>query len=185
MFRDENRIFYTSGSGGNHTETLIRPKKSSEIRRELQDKINKIKFLLRHAGPAISKEDLEMHREKLRKLERQLANLSATQTHKIKKTYKKISQEKIREYVMSQINKAKANGEWFITAEDIAHQLSVKPHSVKQVLQQLNIEGILNQPYHHIPHDSNRDPWSSGGGYHGWGADIYTFRNREEEKGND
>ena len=79
------------------------------------------------------------------------------------------------------IEAAKANGQSFVTAEDIAHKLNVKTHCVKQVLQQLNIEGILHQPTHQIPHDSNRDPMCNGT-YSGWMANIYYFRTKENEE---
>lgn len=125
-------------------------------------------------------DEKEIHQKRLEKYKRQMENLPATKTHRIKKTYKKMSQEKIREYVLSQLTIAKSKEEWYITADDIAYQLNVKPHLVKQVFQQLNVEGVLSQPIHRAPHDSKRDPWCIGG-YNGWTADLYRIIYHEEE----
>ena len=159
---------------------IERPKKRSEIAAELKDKIAGCKIFLRDAGSWVSEKKLEEIRMALAKYERQLANLPQQKRHRIKKTYKKMSQEKIREYALKQIKIAKKNGEIYVMAEDIAHQINVKPHFVHQVFQQFNIEGILSQPIHHAPHDSNRDPWGFDG-INGWMADLYRIIDTEEE----
>ena len=159
---------------------IKRPKKLSAVRKELKQKIAGCRIQLRCAGPGVPANVLEKTRKDLAKYERQMANLQTEKTHKIKKTYKKIPQDKIREYALDQIEKAKAKNEIYIMADDIAHQLNVKTHFVKQVFQQLNVEGILSQPIHHAPHDSNRDPW----GFpecKGWMADLYRIIYPEEE----
>ena len=161
--------------------TTIRPFKLSDIKKDLKRKIAGCKMQLRYTGPGVSEKQRERIRKDLAKYERQLANLPAEKTHKIKRTYKKMSQKKIREYALNQIEKAKAKEEWYITADDIAHQLGAKTHFVKQVFQQLNVEGILSQPIHHAPHDSNRDPWGYGH-EHGWMADLYKIIYPDEEE---
>lgn len=176
MFRDGNQICYTAGCGGNHTKFINRPQKTSEEIKQLKHKISMLKLFLRNVNRKMFTEAQILSKEaELRNLERRLESLSYPQCHKIKRTYKKLPPSKIKEFVLKQIEIAKENGVYFITAEDIAYQLNVKPHFVKRVLQELNIEGVLYQPEHRIPHDSNRDPWCMGG-YSGWLADIYRFR---------
>jgi ribosomal protein S25 len=186
MMRWENKIYHRkpfsdSGKEPGYTE-IERPKKLSAIRQDLKEKIARCRLQLRCAGPGISEGMKEKARRDLAKYERQLANLPDEKTHKIKKTYKKMSQDKIRAYILDQIEKARKADSLYISAWDIAHQLNVKPHFVEQVFQQLNVEGILSQPIHHAPHDSNRDPW----GFpecHGWSADLYriTYPDEYEE----
>jgi hypothetical protein len=181
MFREGNEIHYTTGMGGNHTKKMVRPLKTSEKKKELQKKISRCKFQLKYAGQNISEKQKDADCKELKKLERQLANLTTGCNHKIKKTYKKMSLVDIEKYSLQKIEEANLNGVRFVTAEDIAHQLNVKPHFVKQVFQKLNTMGVLDQPQHHIPHDSNRDPWCSGRGYSGWSADIYWISVHDEE----
>lgn len=160
---------------------IERPKKLKEIRKELKEKAAGCRILLRNAGPGVLPEYLEKARKDLDKYERQLANLPAEKTHKVKRTYKKMSQDKIRAYVLEQIEIAKKNGETYITADDVAHQLGVKTHFVKQVFQQLNVEGVLSQPIHYAPHDSKRDPWGYGN-WSGWSDDLYGILYDDDEE---
>lgn len=181
MFREGNQISYTGGSGGNHTVFINRPLKTSEEIKQLKHKISMLRLFLRNVNRKMFTEAQILSKEaELRNLERRLELLQQPQCHKIKKTYKKLPPSKIKEFVLKQIELAKKNGNYFITAEDIAYQLNVKPHFVKRVLQELNVEGILHQPEHHIPHDSNRDSWCMGG-YSGWSADIYRFREDNDD----
>ena len=64
----------------------------------------------------------------------------------------------------------------FFWAEEIAGYLKVKIHFVTQALHKLNLEGIVSQPTHKAPHDSNRDPWTRGNGDSAWMGDIYYIR---------
>jgi hypothetical protein len=185
MIRYDNKIYHRKPiddhANGIDSTTTIRPPKLSDIKKDLRWKISGCKMQLKHLGQNMSARERERVQRDLEKYEHQLANLPAEKTHKIKRTYKKVSQEKIREYALAQIEKAKANEEWYITADDIAHQLNVKTHFVKQVFQQLNVEGILSQPIHHAPHDSNRDPWGFPG-CKGWMADLYRIIYPDEEE---
>ena len=184
MTRDGSVIYHrkplVNNSQSQSVSQCIRPPKLSDISKELRSKIATCHMILKYGESHMSDDERAKHQQRLEKYKRQLANLPATKTHRIKKTYKKMSQEKIREYVLSQIAIAKAKEEWYITADDIAYQLNVKPHFVKQIFQQLNIEGVLSQPIHHAPHDSNRDPWCIGG-EKGWMADLYKIIYQEEE----
>ena len=58
-----------------------------------------------------------------------------------------------------------------IRKEDIAGRLKVKIEFVERALQVLNIEGMVSQPEHGIPHDCDRD--RIFGGVSAWCADIY------------
>lgn len=180
MFREGNQINYTDGNGGNHIIFIDRPLKTSEEIEQLKHEIFMIKLFLKNVNRTHFTDGQILGKEaELQNLERRLELLQQPQCHKIKKTYKKLPPSKIKEFVLRQIEIAKENGVYFITAEDIAYQLNVKPHFVKRVLQELNIEGVLYQPEHHVPHDSNRDTWCIGG-YSGWSADIYRFRMTED-----
>lgn len=176
MFRDGHAI------SKNGNTIAIRPKKMAERKREITQQIGSIKFFLKHATNLNTTNAMVAKQQhKLHKLERELAEMEGkTCTHKFIKTYKKVSKDKIRAYTMKTIEELKAKNMDMICAEDIAYDLRCKTHFVKQVFQQLNVEGILSQPRHWIPHDSSRDPWC-GGGYSGWMADIY-YINREEEE---
>ena len=176
MFRDGNTINLTNGYGGSHTISVSRLLKASEKAKEIRSRIATRKFL--STDKTLTAKEKNKYAHEIDKLERELQ--TPPKQHKVKRTYKKVAPEKIRAYVLQTIETAKAKNIIWITAEDIAHQLHVKPHFVKQVLQQLNIEGILHQPHHHIPHDSNREPYGFGG-YSGWAADIYYFRQEEED----
>lgn len=176
MTRYDNTIYHRKPideqTKDSNSTAIERPQKLSAVRKELKRKIASCQMQLRHAGAWASAEMLDKTRKDLAKYQRQLENLPETKTHKIKKTYKKMPLEKIREYSLEQIEKAKAKKELYIAADDIAHQLNVKPHFVQQVFQQLNIEGVLSQPIHHAPHDSNRDPWGFPN-CKGWMSDFY------------
>ena len=189
MLRDVNLIYhrepYDKSLQKQPTKIIARKSKLSEKRDELKRNIAMCKFQLSHAGPGIQDEYLERIKKKLAKYEKELANLPEQMQHKVKRTYKKLSQEKIREYTLKWIEDAKKQGHRGIMAEEIAYQLQVKVHCVKQVLQQLNIEGVLYQPAHDVPHDSNRDRWCHFRGNSMWGSDIYYFREKEEEEGAD
>jgi ribosomal protein S25 len=185
MTRYDNTIYHRKPIDINDRDTtcpkITRPDKLSAIRKELRSKISMCQMRLKHAGPYESTEFLDKTRKDLGKYQRQLENLPDEKPHKIKRTYKKLSQEKIREYVLDQIEKSKIKEELYITADDIAHQLNVKTHFVKQVFQQLNVEGVLSQPIHHAPHDSNRDPWGFPN-CKGWMADLYRINYPDEKE---
>lgn len=176
MFREGSVINKTVGYGGDHTISVSRPLKAAEKAKQIRSRIASRKFL--SSSAVLSDKEKKQYAHEIAKLERELQALP--KQHKVKRTYKKVAPEKIRAYVLQTIETAKSNDINWITAEDIAHQLQVKPHGVKQVLQQLNIEGVLHQPHHHIPHDSNREPYGFGG-YSGWAADLYYFREEDEE----
>lgn len=167
MFRDKETIYVNS-------QEYKRLPKTSEIVKNLEDEIAHIKFFLNRATFATEQEKVEK-RKRLGKLERQLASLMETpRCHKTIKTYKKVSPDKIRVYTLQQIEEAKKNNVIYISADDIAFELRVKPHFVAQVFQQLNVEGILSQSRHYAPHDSNRDPLC-GGTYAGWQSSLYAI----------
>jgi hypothetical protein len=185
MLRTENgTIYYTKP----HDRKLVRrsdvivsrPKKSSQMKKELARKISVCKLMLSDTGPVFPNGFHAQRKCDLEKNERQLSNIKEGTPHKVKVSYKKMSAEKIREYVLAWIDAAKAHNINYLMAEDIAYQLRVKPHFVKQVLQQLNIEGILYQPTHEAPHDSARNHFFYGRSKE-WCPNTYYFRDKEEE----
>lgn len=185
MFRDSKLIHCNKPHDESllkrSTKTFERKSKRSETKAELEHRIRLCKWQLKNAGPGMS-DDMRQHiQSNLDKCERQLANLPEQVNHKVKRTYKKLSQEKIREYTLDWIEDAKAHGDSFIMAEDIAYQLQVKTHFVKQVLQQLNAEGVVHQPQHHPPHDSKRDGWAHFSNSSMWCSDVYYIRYDDEE----
>lgn len=68
----------------------------------------------------------------------------------------------------------------FFWKEEIAKYLKIKTHLVEQVLHKMNLEGIVSQPTHKAPHDSNRDPWAYGNGDSAWMGDIYYIRTKNK-----
>lgn len=167
MFRDKGTIYVNS-------QEYKRLSKTSETVKKLKDEIAHINFFLNRATFATEQEKAEK-RKRLGKIERQLASLTeSTRCHKTIKTYKKVSPDKIRAYALLKIEEAKKDNVVYISADNIAFELRVKPHFVEQIFQQLNVEGILSQPRHYTPHDSNRDPWC-GGGYSGWQSSLYAI----------
>lgn len=189
MLRDSKLIYhnkpYDESLLKQPTEIVSRTTKRSEQKAELEKRIRLCQWQLKNAGPWMSQEMRATIQAKLDKYKRQLVNLPEQVTHKAKKTYKKLSQTAIREYVMKWIEDTKAKGHDFIMAEDIAYQLQVKTHFVKQVLQQLNVEGILHQPRHHAPHDSKRDLWGGFADTSMWCPSVYYIREKEEEEVSD
>lgn len=175
MFRDTQTI-YING------QQYTRMPKTSEMVKELENEISHIKFFLKRAKFATEKE-MEEKRKRLGKLERQLTNLlERPRSHKTIKTYKKMSPEKIRSYALQRIEEAKRDNAIYISADNIAFELRVKPHFVEQVFQQLNVEGILSQARHYAPHDSDRDPMCNGT-YAGWQSSLYViYRDGEDEE---
>jgi hypothetical protein len=81
---------------------------------------------------------------------------------------------------LNTINGRPSHWKGFFWKEEIAKYLKVKTSLVEQVLHKMNLEGLVSQPVHHAPHDSNRDPWSHGGRDSSWMGDIYYIRNYKE-----
>lgn len=94
--------------------------------------------------------------------------------NKIRHRYKKNKYDKLKELIENDIIFARLNGINFFFAEDIAYKYNVKIHYVKQILQELNLEGKISQPYHKVPHDVYRH--GEGWWYSSWGGNIYYVR---------
>ena len=181
MFRDNSTIYHIKEGNASHELSYARKKKKSQMISELRRKIAVCNARLQNKFGNFTKEELTRIASEKRRLQNELNGLETRcVTHKIKRTYKKVLPEKIKAYVLKEIEFAKNHCRNWIFAEDIAQILQVKTHDVKQVLQQLNIEGILHQPTHRIPHDCEREPWGFKGNS-GWMADIYYFRQKDEE----
>lgn len=185
MIREEDgTVYHTNGHSTAHTASYTRIKKKSEEIAKLKHKITMLKLQVRNTYGHFTDAQLASKKAELATMQRRLEDMeSRSIQHRVKKTYKKLAPAKIKAYVLSEIEKAKANGMNWITAEDIAYALQVKVHCVKQVLQQLNIEGVLHQPTHQAPHDSPRDPYGYGN-RNAWLSDTYSFRNSEESENN-
>lgn len=175
MFRTGHTITLKKGQ----TVTLERSLKNSEQIKKLQHKMQMIDFILQHSQNRTDAQIVADSQE-YERLAREIQKLSQPKCHKVQKRYKKMPPEKIRAFVLKKIEEAKQAGVLWIMVEDIADELQVKPHFVKQVFQKLNAEGILHQPIKRIPHDSNRDPMC-GGSYSGWMSNLYPIRNKELE----
>lgn len=182
MFRDHSIVYNINQGETSHTISYARSKKKSEMISDIRRKIAVCNARLQNKFGNFTKEELVKIGSEKRRLQRELESLETRcVSHKVKRTYKKVLPEKIKAYVLKEIEFAKQNGRNWIFAEDIARIFQVKTHDVKQVLQQLNIEGILHQPTHRPLHDCSRDrPWGFKG-YSGWMADIYYFRQNDEE----
>lgn len=175
MFRTGHTIVLKKGQ----TVTLERPLKNSEQIQQLRHKMWMIGLKMKHSQNRTDAQ-IAADRQEYEQLARKIQQLSQPKCHKVQKRYKKMSPDKIRAFVLKKIEEAKQEGALWIMVEDIADELQVKPHFVKQVFQKLNAEGILHQPIKRIPHDSNRDPMC-GGSYSGWMSNLYPIRNKELE----
>ena len=51
-----------------------------------------------------------------------------------------------------------------VSKEGLSHTLNVPEHQVHQVLQRLNLKGLLSQKRNFAPHDSRRDHFCPGSG---------------------
>ena len=102
----------------------------------------------------------------------------------LKRKIKKRSLDQIKEAILAIIEQAKKDypdESLYLTKEDVAIHLQVKESQVEQVFMILNREGILTQPVHRAPHDSQRDPWGFDG-ISEWQSDHYYIRRKEEEE---
>lgn len=98
----------------------------------------------------------------------------------LKRKIKKRTNVQVKTEVLKIIEKIMADDSLrkCLTKEDVARYLQVKECQVEQVFMELNREGILSQPVHHAPHDSQRDPW----GFYGnnwWMSDLYYIREKK------
>lgn len=185
MVRYDNTIYHDTPPDKNAryktSAEFRRPRKTSSKRAEHRRRIATNKMIMHYAGGPNAPDDVrEQCNRNIAFNERKLSMLQKDQSHKIKRTYKKRTLEEIKKYTLAWIDGAKASGETSVTAEDIAFQLNVKPHFVKQVLQQLNVEGIVYQKRNVVPHDSKRDLW--GGTDSSWAASRYYFRYQEGDE---
>lgn len=106
--------------------------------------------------------------------------------HKImRRSTKKRSDDWVYKEVLKIIQEKKKSNkyysDWYLTKEDVAIYLKVKEKQVDKVFMRLNQEGVLEQPIHRAPHDTNR----SIDGFdncRGWASDLYYIRKDTEEK---
>ena len=83
----------------------------------------------------------------------------------IKRRTKKQVYDQTKEFIINLENDR-------FSAEEVAKELRVKVHLVRQALHKLNLEGIVSQKSNNPPHDSTRDPWGYGSDS-SWIASIY------------
>jgi hypothetical protein len=150
--------------------TVTRPEKISEWVEFYEETIANCKAVLDDPKSDLTEDARAGYLEDLKRYEKELAALPISR-EKIKHTYKKISQDKIKDYVLNEIRQYREKGVDHIIAEDIAYQLNVKVHFVTQIFHKLNVEGVLSQPVGRPPHDTNRDAFT--GGFGGWSPNWY------------
>lgn len=162
---------------------------SKSYERPLKDSIKNIKrdleFLERMLPKQTSNEKkiaIQKAIEKKKLLIKEFESASHKSHKCLKRKIKKRSNIWIKKEVLKIIHeknskKTKTYKDTILTKENVARILQVKESQVQQVFMELNREGVLYQPIHHAPHDSQRDPWGFKGCM-GWAEDIYEIRNK-------
>lgn len=188
MFREGNSV-YNVGKGydGNHTISFSRKDKkkaytkdSSDVKKEMNSLKLKIYILERNQrrNPTDARQkEIERLQKDLNFWKEEMSKFSSLESHKLlKRSTKKMSEEKLYDLVKDFIFEAKRNEASFVTIEDVALKLSVDKKCLPKIFMRLNREGILSQARHSLMHDSNRDgyqlmPDESGD----WAANTYTI----------
>ncbi len=158
MLREYDKFYYNSN------EIKERPLKRSERINKARMRAHVCVRALNIAKEYDDKEKISALEANVRLAEHNLLKeQESAPTYRIKKTYKKIPMEKLKRLVESDIKCAKNANISFVTAEEIAFKYNVKVHTIKQIFQEMNIAGVLEQPRHQVPHDCNRDKMGCGG----------------------
>lgn len=168
MLRENNNFYYSDG------EKSERPKKKSEMLAAEKEKLRFFKMREKLNGCSADLTSKITHQEK--KIEH-IKNRRGSS--RIKRTYKKPPKDLYKQ-IKIKVLEAKSEQKMFISAEELAFTLKIKPHYVKQVLQKLNHEGLITQAKHIIPHDCNREP-TIGGGFSSWEPSKYFIIYKEKE----
>lgn len=170
MFRENNKTYYRpSCTNINHADMITRqPKKKELLDAKVWDLTVAKRRLKRNN---ISDSDKIKLKSQIRQLESEIAELKNTEIrHKSIHKCKKMKFEHIFDYCKKAIMTSVNSDINFIAAEDIAYQIDVPVHLVKQCFAKMNKLGWLSQPTHKYLHDSCR-PYNST-----WAADIYYIR---------
>lgn len=193
MIREKDKIYYKSQGYGMHDKSKSRvPSETEKEIKRLNKKIHNCNKELRMLNLSlkygeITESDFNIKRKSLiEEFNRLIENYDRycgenLPPQKLKKTYKKLTDEKLEVEILRIIEKSKEKGYNWLTKEDVANHLHVKESQVEKIFMKLNRDGILSQPQHRAPHDSNRDPIFGFGDCKGmWKSDIYTILNKEE-----
>jgi hypothetical protein len=191
MFRDENFVYINTQSyGGEHDLTYPKLQKGSTEANKIKEKIAANKRSIEYTLHLLSNKELSeerkaslnesllIHEQKIVELQAQLRSLPQQPCHKtLRRHTRRMSHDKLKSEILKILAEAEKAGTPFIHMEDVAFRLCAKESLVKDILRELNREGILSQPDHQALHDSNRDPY----GYkdnHGWAGNIYYIRHK-------
>lgn len=188
MYRFNNEVGYVKTV--NITEEIIRYKRKNTNQAWLLNEKTRLEYKIRCckrqlAGnaemPNCRNNDLQKFIQKcekqLRQIEADLANHNYGKRNAIVSRPKKQDLSVLECKVLKAIAEIRKNPEiHYITKENMAKQLHAKESQIEQVFHILNRKGILMQPIHHAPHDSNRDPHGFAGGSE-WMSDLYYFAN--------
>jgi hypothetical protein len=93
------------------------------------------------------------------------------------RSYRRINPERL----LDQVRECVSFESGGFTKEEIARELRVRTHRVGHALHVLNLEGLVTQPSHSIPHDCFRHPWCGTAGFSSWEADRYYRRESDVE----
>lgn len=196
MFRDEKYV-YTHESRkslfGYSDKTYTRLPKKNVVLEKIQEDLHAAKQRLKFNEYRLKTCDdptrISYYEDNIKKANNDIERLSRklkqqknnSFCHKVlKRKIKKRTNAQIKEEILKIIEEAKKANENSLTKEDVAAYLQVKEKQVEQVFMELNREGILSQPVHRAPHDSNRDPHGFDGN-NWWMSDRYYIRTPKKQ----
>lgn len=186
MFRDGNRYGRKYDPTERYAEDVR--VKNANTRNELEEKLKVKKISLglaekrmegmdRKSDPraylAMEKYKTELERE-IRQLKRDLEDQNYGKRKNLRTKARLQNPGVLEAKILKKIADTKNRGVTYVTKEDMAAALNARESQVEQIFMDLNRKGILNQPVHHAPHDSNRDPMNGGTVSH-WMSDFYYF----------
>lgn len=188
MYRWEKEIGYRTNASDQYCEKQYDRKNMT--RKDLEDEIIRQQFALRNLkrriehvnpdrNPKLYTSLIRSESEcigKIRRTRQKLSDHDYGKRSAIKTNPKKQNLTVLEARVLKQISEIRKNPNiTYITKEDMARALHARESQIEQVFMILNRKGILRQPQHRAPHDSNRDPW----GYDNstWQGDFYYFTN--------
>lgn len=172
MVRYGNMFYYKN------EESKIRPQKEKSLLKERLNELETYKSILDKDKEKVNS---PMYKNLLEKIEIVKAQIKLTNRlgKPIKRSYKKINREKLKDMIINYIKYEIIDKEnIYVTKEEISRKFKVKEHEVERVFAILNREGMLSQRKSEYAHDTNRNLLLYGSDS-GWHPDFYEVINKD------
>ena len=191
MIRYENTVYYKDNLGvteKSKSKLFVRPEETNQeiadLKATLSSKRNILEFTekcVRNTENDSKRDTLLQRKERLEKEIVELEQLiyekksseNRSQTVKLKRPFKKRSDEKVEEELVRIVKMEKNKGTRFVTKENLARTLKVKESQIEKILMSLNRKGLVSRPVHHTPHDCRRGTTMDAGWDNSWCGDLY------------